>query len=674
MNGTYNPLLVAASFFIAVLASYTALELSFRTQTPAWRVSKWIWQISGALAAGTGIWAMHFVGMLAYSLPIPIGFDPWITLASWCAPVLFSAFALSFVHKPEITRWEFALSSLLMGCAIAGMHYLGMFAMRMVPPIQWNLLLVAVSVLIAVGLSGAAIWILRHMLIEKKANSFLLKICIAILLGTAICTMHYTGMWAANFPANSVCLSANQLNSEWLPTLVTVLTVFLLGVSSVIAYYDRRRVEHQMLAETDALTGFKNRRYLQKYLPELLKQTQDKRQSLYLAYLDLDGFKLINDTMGHDVGDSVLVIVAKRVCDCLRRGDQVIRMGGDEFVLLLSNVQEESVAYILDRILATLHHPMQIDNHIVQISASIGLAKHNNELEADPFLIQADNAMYYAKRHGRNMWQRFTESMDRDRIHAAEIHKGLLTALEHDEFRLFYQPKYSCGDRRIVGLEALLRWKDAHDVWHAPDEFIEIAEKTGCIVTLGDWVLDQACRQISHWMKRGLEIPVSINVSALQIRGEQITAKVIKALALHNVDAKLLTIEVTESVAVDDPELAMLIFQQLNNLGVTISIDDFGTGYSSLSYLKNFPASEIKVDRTFISDVAINEQAKQLLKAIITMGHALGMTVVAEGVEDETTAAIVEKLNCDVVQGYYFAKPLPAEEMEAMLANLVPVS
>jgi diguanylate cyclase (GGDEF)-like protein len=668
LQGSYNTLLVAISFLIAVLASYAALELSFRTYTSQ-HGSKWIWLLSGAIAAGTGIWAMHFVGMLAYSLPIPIGFDPWITLASWCAPVLFSAFALSFVHKPEIARWEFALSSLLMGLAIAGMHYLGMFAMRMVPPIQWNLLLVAISILIAVGLSGAAIWTLRHMLTEKKANSYLLKICIAILLGTAIWTMHYTGMWAASFPANSVCLSADQLNSDWLPTLVTVPTVFLLGVSSAIAYYDRRRLEHQILAETDALTGFKNRRYLQKFLPQLLQQTQSKGQSLHLAYLDLDGFKLINDTMGHDVGDSVLVIVSKRICDCLRRGDQIIRMGGDEFVLLLTDAQDASIEHILNRILGALHEPMQIGNHTVQISGSIGLAKHNNNLEADPFLIQADNAMYHAKHNGRNRWQRFTENMDKERIHAAEIHKGLLTALERHEFRLFYQPKYSCYGRRIVGLEALLRWKDSQDVWHAPSEFIEIAEKTGLIVALGDWVLDEACRQINCWVERGLEIPIAINVSALQIRGDGITSKVIRALALHHVEARLLTIEVTESTAVDDPEQALLIFKELQNLGVTISIDDFGTGYSSLSYLKDFPATEIKIDRAFVSDVATNNQAKELLKAIIVMGHALGMTVVAEGVEDETTAAIMEELNCDIVQGYYFAKPLPVDEIEAMLTE-----
>lgn len=667
MQGSYDSLLVVTSFLIAVLASYTALELSFRTQNTS-APSKWLWHMSGAIAAGTGIWAMHFVGMLAYTLPIPVGFDPWITFLSWCAPVLFSAFALAFVHKPSIKNWEFGLSSLLMGSAIAGMHYLGMYAMRMSPPIQWNMQLVLISVLIAVGLSGAAIWVLRHLLIEKKANSFQLKICIAVLLGTAIWTMHYTGMWAAGFPANSICLSADQLNSEWLPTLVTVPTMLLLGISTAFAYYDRRRLEHQILAETDALTNLKNRRYLQKCLPQVLKQQRSKEQSLHLAYLDLDGFKLINDTLGHDVGDAVLVITAKRICECLRKGDQVVRMGGDEFVLLLLDAKEDSIDYILNRILLSLNQPMQVGEHAVQISGSIGVAKYTDDLEADPFLIQADNAMYHAKRHGRNMWQRFTESMDKERIQAAEIHKGLLTALERDEFKLFYQPKYSCGTRKIVGMEALIRWRDTSKDWHTPNEFIAIAEKTGLIVALGDWVLDQACKQIRSWQEKGWLVPVSINISALQIRGEEIASKVIQVLEQYQVEASLLTIEVTESVAVGDHEQAMQMLQKLKDYGVTISIDDFGTGYSSLSYLRNFPAAELKIDRAFVQDIAINADAKELLKAIVVMGHALRMTVVAEGVEDEATAGILEELGCDVLQGYYFSAPKEAKKIEPLLS------
>lgn len=656
---------MALSFFIAALASYTTIELSSRTQT-AQHNMRWVWHLGGALAAGTGIWAMHFVGMLAYSLPIPIGFDPSITFYSWCAPVIFSAFALHIVQKPSIRLWEFGLSSVFMGLAIAGMHYIGMFAMRMQPPIVWNPYLVTLSFLIAIGLSGTAIWILRHLLIEKKVNTFLLKVYIALLLGTAIWTMHYTGMWAANFPGNAICLSANQLNSEWLPTFVTVPTVLFLVISSVIAYYERRRIEHETLSETDALTGLRNRRFLQKHLPITIGQAATKGTSLHLLYLDLDGFKLINDSLGHEVGDQVLKIVSRRIQECLREHDQLIRVGGDEFVILITNANEPKVERILNRVLFTIGQPMHVREHTAQLSGSLGVAYYEQGLEADTFLTQADLAMYHAKRLGRNRWYYYNEDMEAERVAAAGIHKGLRAAIANDQLRLFYQPKFACGSRKFVGVEALLRWHDPVMGWRLPDQFMPIAEKTGLIGELGEWVLNQTCKQIKQWRSQGHHIPVSINVSALQIRGEELTGKVISALKQYEIPPGCLTLEITESVALEDPESAMQTFQELEKYGVTVSIDDFGTGYSSLSYLRKFPATEIKIDRTFVEEITQSTEAKELLRSIIVMGHALGMTVVAEGVEDEHTAQLVEELACDVVQGYYFAMPQEPKEVEAL--------
>lgn len=665
MQGSYDPALVALSFFIAALASYTTIELSSRTQTAQLRMRR-VWHFAGALAAGTGIWAMHFVGMLAYTLPIPVGFDPSITFYSWCAPVIFSAFALKIVQKQTIRPWEFGLSSVFMGLAIAGMHYIGMFAMRMQPPIVWDPYLVVLSSLIAMGLSGAAIWVLRHLLIERKINTFLLKVYIALLLGTAIWTMHYTGMWAASFPSNSICLSANQLNSEWLPTFVTVPTVLFLVISSVIAYYDRRRIEHETLSETDALTGLKNRRYLQKHLAKTIDQVAKKGNSLHLLYLDLDGFKLINDTLGHEVGDQVLKIVSLRIQECLRDQDQLIRVGGDEFVILINNPEEPKIENILNRMLMTISQPMHVQEHIAQLSGSIGVVHYHEGLPPETFLTQADMAMYHAKRLGRNRWYYYNEDMEAERIAAANIHKGLREAIANNQLKLFYQPKFACGSRKFVGVEALLRWHDPIMGWRLPEQFMPIAEKTGLIGELGEWVLNQTCKQIREWRDQGHHIPVSINISALQIRGEELTGKVISALNRHEIPPGCLTLEITESVALEDPESAMQTFQELEKHGVTVSIDDFGTGYSSLSYLRKFPATEIKIDRTFVEEITQSTEAKELLRSIIVMGHALGMTVVAEGVEDEHTAQLVEELACDVVQGYHFAMPQEPKEVEAL--------
>ena len=481
--------------------------------------------------------------------------------------------------------------------------------------------------------------------------------------------MHFTGMWAAHFPADAICGAVNELNDKRLPLIVGTSAILLLLGTTLVVYFDRRRVEQQRFAETDTLTGLKNRRYLQSCLPVLAEKAQESGASLHLAFVDLDGFKLVNDTMGHEVGDKVLVITARRICDCLRDKDVVARVGGDEFVVLILGQDEARLEQIMQRIVLSIQEPMHVGSETIRISASAGVARHFTGQDAEPLLTRADMAMYHAKREGKNTWKRFTESMDEERLHAAEMHRGLQRAFERSEFRLFYQPKYAAGSREIVGVEALVRWIDPDKGMRLPGDFITVAERTGLIVALGDWVLNEACRQIREWEQRGWVIPVSVNVSALQMRGQEITSKVLDTLDKHQIGAESLTLEITESVAIADPGQAMQVFNTLRHCGVSISIDDFGTGYSSLAYLRNFPAAEIKIDRAFVRDIAKDRQALELVRAIVTMGHALGMLVVAEGVEDETTTELLEDLHCDVLQGYHLGKPMNAEDLNELLAQ-----
>jgi diguanylate cyclase (GGDEF)-like protein len=611
---------------------------------------------------------MHFIGMLAFRLPIPLGYDPWLTALSWAMPVLSAWCALKLVHHAAIRRWQWLLAALLMGMAIAGMHYIGMAAMRMSPPIRYNPGLVVLSVAIAIALSGLALWSMRHVIAFEKRAGILHKTVVALILGGAISLMHYTGMWAAHFPADAVCGAADALNDARLPLVVGCSSILLLLGTTLVVYLDRRRVEQQRLAETDTLTGLKNRHFLHSRLPELVQNAQESHTSFHLAFVDLDGFKLVNDTMGHEIGDKVLVIAAQRLCKCLRDKDVVARVGGDEFVVLICGADEARLEQIMQRIVACIQEPMHVVNETIRISASAGVARHFTGQEPEPLLVRADMAMYHAKREGKNTWKRFIESMDEERLRAAEMHRGLQRAFERSEFRLFYQPKYAAGTREIVGVEALVRWIDPDKGIRLPGDFITVAERTGLIVALGDWVLNEACRQIREWERRGWVIPVSVNVSALQMRGQEITSKVLDTLDRHKIGAESLTLEITESVAIADPGQAMQVFNTLRHCGVSISIDDFGTGYSSLAYLRNFPAAEIKIDRAFVRDIANDRQALELVRAIVTMGHALGMLVVAEGVEDEKTTELLGELNCDVLQGYYLGKPMRVEELNRLLA------
>jgi diguanylate cyclase (GGDEF)-like protein len=668
LQGTYNHFLVVLSILVATLTGYCTLEFSARTRT-ALRPRKRAWLAAGAIAAGTGIWSMHFIGMLAFRLPIPLGYSRSLTLLSWALPVVSAGGALALVQRSTIERWQWALAATLMGAAIAGMHYLGMMAMQMSPPIHYNMPLVIISIAIAIGLSGVALWSMRHAIEFDRDAGLMRKTTVAVILGGAISLMHYTGMWAAHFPDNAICGAANELNEGWLPLVVGTSSVLLLLGTTLVVYLDRRRAEHLRMSETDALTGLKNRHFLHTRLPGLVSHAQESGTSFHLAFVDLDGFKLVNDTMGHEIGDKVLVIAARRICDCLRDKDVVARVGGDEFVVMIFGADEAQLECIMQRIVLSIQKPMHVDAETIRISASAGVARHFTGQEPEPLLVRADMAMYHAKREGKNTWKRFTESMDEERLHAAEMHRGLQRAFERSEFRLFYQPKYAAGTREIVGVEALVRWIDPDKGIRLPGDFITVAERTGLIVALGDWVLNEACRQIREWKRRGWVIPVSVNVSALQMRGQEITSKVLDTLDKHQIGAESLTLEITESVAIADPDQAMQVFNTLRHCGVSISIDDFGTGYSSLAYLRNFPAAEIKIDRAFVRDIAKDRQALELVRAIVTMGHALGMLVVAEGVEDEKTTALLEDLNCDVLQGYHLGMPMKAEELNELLAQ-----
>jgi len=671
MQGSYDTLLVATSFLIAVLASYAALELSFRTQNTQ-GLSKWLWLISGAIAAGTGIWSMHFVGMLAFTLPIPIGYDAWITFLSWCAPVLFSAFALAFVHKPTIKSWELGLSSLLMGFAIAGMHYLGMYAMRMSPPIQWNLLLVSISVVMAVSLSGVAIWVLRHLLMEKQANSNQLKIFIAVLLGTGIWTMHYTGMWAAGFPANSICLSADQLNSKFLPTFVTLPTLILLGISIGFSYYERKsstshaaEVEH--LAYHDTLTGLPNRAMFSKLMQYELMQAHRPSGPLSLLFLDLDHFKYINDTMGHDVGDQLLIQVAQRLSTCLRRKDVVARMGGDEFVVLLSDQEtNEYAGTVAKKILHVIAQPFQIQEHEFWVTVSIGISIYPQDGKDEQTLMKnADAAMYQAKSQGKNNYKFYSSQLSQSLLERMNLETDLRHALQREQFVLHYQGKYN-KNGTISGVEALLRWQHPQLGLMQPAQFLDMAEMMGLTVALGKWVATTACAQLVEWQKLGFpRFKMAVNLTGRQFVDANLLQDLQEILNNTGVDPGLLELEIPQAVLLRDIDFSLQRLPALKELNLRIVVDDFGEGYSSLASLNIFPLDAISMPRSFMESSTY--QCSQLAVAIIALGKALGLNVLAKGVENDVQAKFMQLQPCDELQGFYFHKPMDATEMENLL-------
>lgn len=675
---SYDNQLVLVSFLVAVMAAYTALDLAGRIHTAAEGAAKW-WLLGGAVAMGFGIWSMHFIGMLAFQLPIDIGYDLPITVASLLIGILASAFALWKMAMSAFTARHLITSALIMGGGIIAMHYTGMAALRMEPGIQYNTTLVLLSLVIAVVASGVALKI-AHSLRGVQSRIFLKRALAATLMGAAIVGMHYTGMSAATFPFNSICLSVSEgLAPRWMAVMVFIITLCVLAITLVTSVLDARlesrtarlasslTIANQQLKKQalyDNLTGLANRVLLEDRLEQSISKARREKTRFGLMFVDLDGFKAVNDSLGHHFGDTVLIETAERIRSVVRIEDTIARLAGDEFVILVDITQPEDAAAIAEKLNHAINQPYEFHGQEFGVSGSIGIALYpDNGTTAHQLMVNADAAMYHTKNFGRNGYSFFEASMDVNAHNRLSLMQDLRYALEKNQFQLYYQPKVTIPRGPILGVEALLRWHHPERGVIAPDDFIGLAERIGVIVPIGEWVMREACRQMKQWHDMGhRDWTVAVNLSALQFTNDGLVQVVEHALQDSGLPARYLVLEITESIVMSDVESTLQILDRLVELGVSISIDDFGTGYSSLLYLKRFPATELKIDRCFIKNLATGPADAAIVSAIVGLGQSLDLNVVAEGVETEKEHDFLAALGCDAMQGYWTAKPLPPDD------------
>jgi diguanylate cyclase (GGDEF)-like protein/PAS domain S-box-containing protein len=478
----------------------------------------------------------------------------------------------------------------------------------------------------------------------------------------------------ASFDAAEYRLWRRDGGLEWVHSRAVVLSRDEAGAPRQVIFtltlITERKHAEQLLdyqAHFDPVTGLPNRFFFVDRLEERVARAAANRDGFAVCFIDLDRFNQINDSLGHDAGDDVLAQVAERLRRAVDRDDVLARMGGDEFTLLLANTRSaEAASRVAQRILAALEEPLTLDGHELFISASVGISVYPLDgADAMTLLKHADSAMYRAKAAGRNSVSWFVPEFGRATVARLELGNQLRRAIDQQQFELHYQPQVELASGRVVGVEALIRWRHPERGLIPPGDFIAVAEESHLMARISGWVLQEACRQGARWREAGLPgLRVAVNISARQFERDDIVQKALLALQQAGLEPRWLDLEITESVLMRDPEGSAVRIEQLREMGVRVSIDDFGTGYSSLAYLQRFPVDTLKIDRSFVW--ALSEPADgaaALVQAIIALAHSLGLVVVAEGVETHTQHELLQRLGCDEAQGFLYARPAPPDEL-----------
>lgn len=673
---SWDGVLVCVSLIVAFIASFTALDTAGRVAVSrGWRARLWL-LVSG-IAMGIGVWAMHFIGMLAVMMPMTMRYDVRMTLISLLVAILASILAFGqTVGGLHLTRRRLLRGTLILGAGVVVMHYLGMHALLMTPQPQWNRPLVALSMLIAFAASGVALWLAFH-LRQGEYHLLIMRGLASLVMGIAIAGMHYAGMAAAQF-SHSSAMQHQGVSTQGLAVWVTTITLTILGVTLLISMLDaqlraarltarlnRANQELHQLAMHDNLTALPNRVMLEQQLDMAIKQATLNDGRFAVMYMDLDGFKAVNDTWGHHVGDRLLIAVADRLRDQLSDAMLLVRLGGDEFVLMAQGYDISSAGQLAQKLVRVVDVAFELDRYSLHVSLSAGIAifplhgRNKQEL-----LLNADSAMYHTKHNGRNGWCLFEASMSAATQHQLELANDLWKAIERQEMRLFYQPKFRSSGSKIMGFEALLRWQHPVRGLLMPDLFLPRAEKTGQIVALGNWVINEACRQLKIWHNQGHnDWTVSVNLSALQFHQRDLLATLTQTLARHQLATGALMLEITEAIAMRDPIFSQQRIRELHQAGVSVAIDNFGIGYANLLHLKHLDASELKIDRSFINCLRPGSEDATVVTAMLTLAQSLNLRMVAEGVETEEQQRLLTGLGFDALQGYLLGKPTPADRV-----------
>jgi diguanylate cyclase (GGDEF)-like protein len=686
MAVSYNAWLVTLSLALAALDAYVAFSVVGRVARSR-GLAAVLWTAFGALAMGSGVWAMHFIGMLALQVPIPLGYESRLTALS-AVPVVLATGATLWLLARRATYARALAAGCILGLGMSAMHYLGVHALEMRPAVAWHRPWAIASLLL--GIVGSTAALLLHRLIwrSERRHRWWLRLLGALVLGGTATGVHYLGMAAMGFAPDAASLQARSgLHGLGLGLAISLVSGVLLLLTLGVSLAHRQLQRHteaiarelgqardalSWLAYHDELTALPNRANVLDLLDRLLPLAREEQFEVAVMFIDLDGFKSINDTLGHEVGDEFLRSVADALRASVRSRDTVARFGGDEFVVVLERFRSEAnLAAICQKILSLVSRPVTVAGHGVSATPSIGVAMFPRDGEDSASLLRhADLAMYSAKEHGKAGYCFYQPRMSEQARDRLLLSAELREALQHEEIVVHYQPKVELEGRRVVGLEALARWPHRERGLLLPKSFVALAEGSGLVGRLGEVVLRQVARQMAQWRARGLPlVPVAINVSLQEIQNGHFVVGLLGTLREFALHPSLIEFEITESAAMKNAEHTLRQLRQLEAIGFRMAIDDFGTGFSSLSHLRQLPTQTIKIDQSFVQGAARNPADRDITEAIIALAHKLRLGTVAEGIETEAQAAWLREAGCEVGQGFLFVPPLPPEQVPALLLD-----
>lgn len=680
LNISWDPVLIAVSYLVAFIASFVALDSAGKIPLSS-RKAALFWRIAGGITLGIGIWSMHFIGMLSMQMPMMMSYDLWLTLASLGVAIVASTIAINIaVTGKHLSPFRLFFATVILSAGVVAMHYIGMAALMLEGSILWDRRIVGVSVMIAVVASGVALW-LAFRLRDKHKGVFVTRILAALVMGAAICAMHYTGMSAAHFHEMAHTLPGG-VSELGLSIWVSVTTLALLGMMLIISLIDShwrtsrltdnlRQLNRQLELQVrfDALTGLANRQQMDIRMQDCLHSALLSNKQFAVIFLNVDRFRRVNDTWGHSVGDELLITIALRITSLLTREMTLARLGGDAFILLVPEYDEEKLTTLLTTLLADMRRPLSLCGHTLSTTLSAGVSLYPQDGETlHELKFKADAALHHVKQDGRNGWAFYRPEMSTAVPAQPGFLQELYQALESDRFELWYQPTWHAKDKTIHGFEALLRWRHPEQGVLLPGLFLPTLEQTGLIIPVGNWAIEAACRQLHFWTEQGFsQWTLSLNLSPIQFEQPDIFHIVSSMLDKYNLSPSRLILEVTESTALKNLDRSIELLNAFNHAGITVSIDDFGTGYSNLLMLSVLPAKELKIDKSFVSSMLGNEKSRKLVETIINIARTMEMAVVAEGIETDEQQAILTSLGCDYLQGYLFSRPLPAEQVPWLL-------